>query len=44
MNEEERTNKFKSLSSFERKDLILKKMKAKVVDSWNGISAKNMKV
>ena len=40
MNKEERTKRFKSMSSIERKALILKKMKAKKIEVGSGISNK----
>ena len=40
MNKEERTRKFKSMSSSERKALILKKMKAMGLEVGSGISNK----
>ena len=40
MNKEERTKRFKSISSIERKALILKKMKAKKIEVGSGISNK----
>ena len=40
MNKKERTNRFKSLSSLGRKELILKKMKAKGIKVGRGISNK----
>ena len=41
MNKEERTKRFKSLSSSERKDLILKKMKEIGIEVGSGIPNKN---
>ena len=41
MNKEERTKRFRSLSSSERKDLILKKMKAIGIQPGSGIPNKN---
>ena len=41
MNKEERTKRFRSLSSSERKDLILKKMKAIGIEPGSGIPNKN---
>ena len=41
MNKEERTKRFKSLSSSERKDLILKKMKEIGLEPGSGIPNKN---
>ena len=40
MNKEERIKKFKSMSSFERKVLILKKMKAKGLELGSGVPNK----
>ena len=40
MNKEERTIKFKSMSSFQRKELILKKMKEKGIEVGSGIPNK----
>ena len=40
VNKEERTKRFKSMSSIERKALILKKMKAKKIEVGSGISNK----
>ena len=40
MNKEERTRRFKSMSSFERKALILKKMKALGLEIGSGIPNK----
>ncbi|ABB50547.1 regulatory protein, DeoR-like protein [Prochlorococcus marinus str. MIT 9312] len=40
MNKEERIKKFKSMSSFERKTLILKKMKAKGIEIGSGVPNK----
>ena len=40
MNKKERTNRFKSLWSLGRKELILKKMKAKGIKVGSGISNK----
>ena len=40
MNKEERTRKFKSMSSIEREALILKKMKAMGLEVGSGISNK----
>ena len=40
MNKQERTKKFKSLSSSERQALILKKMKAKGLEIGSGIPNK----
>ena len=40
MNKEERIKKFKSMSSFERKVLILKKMKAKGIELGSGVPNK----
>ena len=40
MNKEERTKRFKSLSSMERQELILKKMKEKGIDVGSGIPNK----
>ncbi len=41
MNKEERKKRFRSLSSSERKDLILKKMKAIGIEPGSGIPNKN---
>ncbi len=40
MNKEERTKRFKSMSSMERKELILKKMKEKGIEVGSGIPNK----
>ena len=40
MNKEERTKKFKSLSSMQRQELILKKMKERGIDVGSGIPNK----
>ena len=40
MNKEERIKKFKSLSSIQRQELILKKMKAKGIEVGSGIPNK----
>ena len=40
MNKEERIKKFKSMSSFERRLLILKKMKAKGIELGSGVPNK----
>ena len=40
MNKEERIKKFKSMSRIERKELILKKMKAKGIEVGSGIPNK----
>ena len=40
MNKEERTKKFKSMSSMQRKELILKKMKEKGIEVGSGIPNK----
>ena len=40
MNKEERTKKFKSMSSRERQELILKKMKAKRIEVGSGVPNK----
>ena len=40
MNKEEQIKKFKSMSSFERKRLILKKMKAKGIEVGSGVPNK----
>ena len=37
MNKEERTKRFKSMSSSDRQDLILKKMKAKGIEVGSGV-------
>ena len=37
MNKEERTKKFKLMSSVERQELILKKMKAKGIEVGSGV-------
>ena len=41
MNKEERTKRFKSMSSRERKELILKKMKVLGIEVGSGIPNKN---
>ena len=41
MNKEERTKRFKSMSSIERQELILKKMKALGIEVGSGILNKN---
>ena len=40
MNKEERIKRFKSMSSIERQELILKKMKAKGIEVGSGIPNK----
>ena len=40
MNKEERTKRFKSMSSSERQELILKKMKAKRIQVGSGVPNK----
>ena len=40
MNKEERTKKFKSMSSLQRQELILKKMKKKGIEVGSGIPNK----
>ena len=40
MNKEERTRRFKSMSSIERQELILKKMKEKGIEVGSGIPNK----
>ena len=40
MNKEERTKKFKSMSSMQRQELILKKMKEKGIEVGSGIPNK----
>ena len=40
MNKEERTKRFKSMSSIQRKELILKKMKERGIDVGSGIPNK----
>ena len=40
MNKEERTKRFKSMSSMQRKELILKKMKEKGIEVGSGIPNK----
>ncbi len=40
MNKEERTKRFKSMSSMERQELILKKMKEKDIEVGSGIPHK----
>ena len=41
MNKEKRTKRFKSMSSLQRQELILKKMKEKGVELGSGIPNKN---
>ena len=41
MNKEERTKRFKSMSSIKRQELILKKMKEKGIEVGSGIPNKN---
>ena len=41
MNKEERTKKFKSMSSMQRQKLILKKMKERNIEMGSGIPNKN---
>ena len=40
MNKEERTKRFKSMSSLQRRELILKKMKERGIDVGSGIPNK----
>ena len=40
MNKEERTNRFKSMSSLQRQELILKKMKERGIEVGSGIPNK----
>ena len=40
MNKEERTKRFKSMSSIQRQELILKKMKERGIEVGSGISNK----
>ena len=40
MNKEERTKRFKSMSSCERQELIVKKMKAKGIQLGSGVTNK----
>ena len=40
MNKEERTKRFKSMSSMQRQELILKKMKERGIEIGSGISNK----
>ena len=40
MNKEERTKKFKSMSSMQRQELILKKMKERGIEVGSGIANK----
>jgi len=40
VNKEERTKRFKSMSSSERRELILKKMKAKGIEVGSGLPGK----
>ena len=40
MNKEERTKRFKSMSSMQRQELILKKMKERGIEAGSGISNK----
>ncbi len=40
MNKEERTRRFKSMSSIQRQELILKKMKARGIEVGSGIPYK----
>ena len=42
MNKEERTKRFKSMSSLQRQELILKKMKERGIEVGSGVSNKNM--
>ena len=42
MNKEERTKRFKSMSSSERRELILKKMKAKGIEVCSGLPGRDM--
>ena len=41
MNKEERTKRFKSMSSMQRQQLILKKMKERGIEVGSGIPIKN---
>ena len=41
MNKEERTKRFKSMSSMQRQELILKKMKERGIEVGSGIPNKN---
>ena len=41
MNKEERTKKFKSMSSMQRQELIIKKMKERGIEVGSGIPNKN---
>ena len=41
MNKEERIKKFKSMSSMQRQELILKKMKERGIEVGSGIPKKN---
>jgi len=41
VNKEERTKRFKSISSMQRQELILKKMKEKGIEVGSGIPNKN---
>ena len=41
MNKEERTKRFKSMSSLQRQDLILKKMKERGIEVGSGVPNKN---
>ena len=41
MNKEERTKRFKSMSSLQRQELILKKMKERGIEVGSGIPNKN---
>ena len=41
LDKEERRNKYKSMSSHERQELILKKMKAKGIEVGSGVPNKN---
>ena len=40
MNKEERTNRFKSMSSMQRQELILKKMKQRGIEVGSGVPNK----
>ena len=40
MNKEERTKRFKSMTSMQRRELILKKMKERGIDAGSGIPNK----
>ena len=40
MNKQERIKRFKSMTSIQRKELILKKMKERGIDVWSGMPNK----